>query len=150
MKLLISDANILIDMEAGDLLPSLFKLPFQIGIPDILYYEEIAPADPILELQGLNIMEVSGEFVQYAIELPIRYSTLPKRGKARPSSNDCLALALAKQESATLLTGDQNLKILAEAENVPVKGTIWLLSEMLTHHICSRQEISNALDKMQI
>ena len=41
MRLLISDANILIDMEAGALMETLFRLPMQFGIPDLLYYEEI-------------------------------------------------------------------------------------------------------------
>lgn len=43
MLLLISDANILIDMEAGKLLEKLFLLPFNFAIPDILYWEEIQP-----------------------------------------------------------------------------------------------------------
>jgi hypothetical protein len=36
MRLLISDANILIDMEAGALMGTLFQLPMQFGIPDLL------------------------------------------------------------------------------------------------------------------
>ena len=43
MQLLISDANILIDMEAGELLTQLFQLPMQFATPDILYWEEIEP-----------------------------------------------------------------------------------------------------------
>ncbi len=43
MRLLISDADILIDMEAGALMETLFQLPMQFGIPDLLYYEEIEP-----------------------------------------------------------------------------------------------------------
>jgi len=62
MQLLISDANILIDMEAGALIDTLFKLPMQFGIPDILYYEEIEPGSPGLEALGLLIMEINGEF----------------------------------------------------------------------------------------
>ncbi len=46
MLLLISDANILIDMEAGELMGKLFQLPIQFAIPDILYWEEIEPAAP--------------------------------------------------------------------------------------------------------
>lgn len=46
MRLLISDANILIDMEAGALMETLFQLPMQFGIPDLLYYEEIEPGSP--------------------------------------------------------------------------------------------------------
>lgn len=47
MRLLISDANILIDMEAGALMETLFQLPMQFGIPDLLYYEEIEPGSPV-------------------------------------------------------------------------------------------------------
>lgn len=46
MLLLISDANILIDMVAGVLMDVLFRLPMQFGIPDLLYYEEIEPGSP--------------------------------------------------------------------------------------------------------
>ena len=41
MQLLISDANILIDMEEGELLPQMFQLPYNFSIPDILFYEEL-------------------------------------------------------------------------------------------------------------
>lgn len=61
MRLLISDANVLIDMEAGALLERLFRLPMQFGIPDLLYYEEIEEGSPGLEQLGLQIMEVSGD-----------------------------------------------------------------------------------------
>ena len=41
MQLLISDANIFIDLLDGDILEPLFKLPFEFLTPDILYYEEL-------------------------------------------------------------------------------------------------------------
>lgn len=63
MRLLISDANILIDMEAGALMETLFQLPMQFGIPDLLYYEEIEPGSPGLEELGLQVMEVIGDFL---------------------------------------------------------------------------------------
>ena len=87
MRLLISDANILIDMEAGALLETLFRLPMQFGIPDLLYYEEIEPGSPGLETMGLHIMEVSGDFVKYAENLPRQYNHLPDR--RRQSSGRC-------------------------------------------------------------
>ena len=70
MLLLISDANILIDMEAGQLMERLFQLPMQFAMPDILYWEEIEPGTPDLEVLGLKILEVRGEYVRYASELP--------------------------------------------------------------------------------
>ncbi len=76
MRLLISDANILIDMEAGALMETLFQLPMQFGIPDLLYYEEIEPGSPGLEELGLQVMEVSGDFVAYAEQLPGQHNHL--------------------------------------------------------------------------
>ena len=150
MRLLISDANILIDMEAGALMETLFRLPMQFGIPDLLYYEEIEEGSPGLEQLGLQIMEVSGDFVKYAALLPSKYNTtLPAKNGAKPSHNDYLALALAKQESCTLLTGDANLRIVAIKESVTVMGTIGLLCAMVENQLLTVDEALKALHKMK-
>ena len=150
MRLLISDANILIDMEAGALLPFLFRLPVTIGIPDLLYYEEIAPGTPGLETMGLQILEVHGESVRYAAELPTRYNhTLPANSGARPSHHDYMALALAKQEACTLLTGDANLRRVAEAEQIHVMGSIGLLCAMIKNQLLTVDDDLYALQQMK-
>jgi hypothetical protein len=150
MRLLISDANILIDMEAGALMETLFQLPMQFGIPDLLYFEEIEPGSPGLEVLGLQIMEVSGDFVKYAEQLPLRYNhmLLAKHG-SKPSHNDYLALALAKQESCTLLTGDTNLRMVASSEQVNVMGSIGLLCVMVENQLLSVADALKALQKMK-
>jgi predicted nucleic acid-binding protein len=150
MLLLISDANILIDMEAGGLIEMLFQLPVQLGIPDVLYYEEIEEGSPVLEQLGLQIMEVSGDYVKYSEQLPNQYNhTLSAKLGAKPSHNDYLALALAKQESCMLLTGDNNLRIVAEKESVTVMGTIGLLCAMVEHQLLNVDDTLNALYKMK-
>ena len=40
MQLLISDANILIDLEEGELIKEMFQLPFHFSIPDILMFRK--------------------------------------------------------------------------------------------------------------
>lgn len=142
MLLLISDANILIDMEAGALMPKLFALPFQFAIPDVLYWEEIEPGTPGLENQGLRVLEVSGEYVAYAAGLSAKYGTAP-------SPNDYLALALARQEGCPLLTGDQALKQAAQAEDVSVMGSVWLLRAMVENRLLSVDEALAALARMK-
>lgn len=150
MQLLISDANILIDMEAGALMETLFQLPVQLGIPDLLYYEEIEPGTPGLEEMGLQIMEVNGDFVKYAQLLPSQYNhTLPAKNGPKPSHNDYLALALAKQETCTLLTGDANLRIVASKEQITVMGTIGLLCAMVENQLLTVDDAMNALEKMK-
>lgn len=150
MRLLISDANILIDMEAGALMETLFQLPMQFGIPDLLYYEEIESGSPGLDELGLLIMEISGDFVAYAHQLPAQYKQLlPAKNGPKPSHNDYLALALAKQEACTLLTGDANLRIVAGMEQVDVMGTIGLLSAMVENQLLTVDDALQALDRMK-
>ena len=142
MQLLISDANILIDMEAGELLTQLFQLPMQFAIPDILYWEEIEPGTPGLIELGLKILEISGEYVAYAATLPAKFG-------ADPSSNDYLAMALAKQEGCPLLTGDQALKAAAQAEDIAVMGTVWLLRTMVENKVIDVDQSLSALNLMK-
>lgn len=151
MQLLISDANILIDMEAGALMEMLFQLPVHFGIPDLLYYEEIEEGSPGLEKLGLQIMEVSSDFVKYAEQLSGQYShTLSAKKGAKPSHNDYLALALAKQESCTLLTGDANLRIVASQEQITVMGTITLLCAMVENQLLTVDDALKALHRMEV
>jgi hypothetical protein len=140
--LLISDANILIDMEAGGLLETFFLLPEQIGIPDILYREEIEPESPGLESLGLILLEINGSYVDYACNLPSQYGTVP-------SHNDYLALALAKQEGCPLLTGDRALRAVAEAEKVETMGTIWVLENLVRNAVIDAQSALDSLEKMK-
>lgn len=151
MRLLISDANILIDMEAGALMETLFQLPMRFGIPDLLYYEEIEEGSPGLEDLGLQVMEVNGDFVAFAEQLPKKHNQLlpAKNGLKLPSHNDYLALALAKQEGCALLTGDSNLRIVAGKEQVQVMGTVWLMCAMIKNRLLSVDDVFKALDRMR-
>mgnify|MGYP001008129475 FL=1 len=114
----------------------------QFAMPDILYWEEIEPGTPGLEVLGLKILEVRGEYVRYASKLPDKYGTAP-------SPNDYLALALARQENCPLLTGDQSLKAVARAEDVTVMGTVWLLQAMVENRLLSVDESIAALALMK-
>lgn len=140
MQLLISDANILIDLEEGELIELMFQLPYQFSIPDILFAEELE--DEHLELlgYGLQLVELSSVTMTYAMELIPRYS--------KASRNDCFALALASQENCTLLTGDRELKMAAEAEAVVVNGTIWLIEQMVHQGLIDVEQARLAYQKM--
>ncbi len=126
--LVVSDANVIIDMVDGDVLRQFFRMPLEICVPDLLYAAELEPYIPDLSALGLQVRPLSPETIQYVDELGTR-------GIALPSINDQLALGLAKQERCTLLTGDQMLRRLAEAEGIAVHGTVWLMNEMISHRL---------------
>ncbi len=140
-QLLISDANILIDMEEGGLLEAMFQLPFDFATPDILFFEELEEEHAHLPDLGLALKEVSSESMMYAMQLTGTY--------IQASRNDCFALALAKQEQCPLLTGDMALRKAAEKEAAIVKGTIWLVSQQVVHQQINTEQAREAYRQMQ-
>ncbi len=141
MHLLISDANILIDMEEGQLVLHFFQLPYEIAIPDILYFEEIEKMHPHLPSMGLKIRNLNPETLIKAVEIINRY---PKT-----SRNDCFALMLAIQDCCPLLTGDLELRKAAEKEGVIVNGTIWIVEQMIAYKIITKQTAFEAYTMMR-
>lgn len=141
MQLLISDANILIDLEEGMLLDWLFRLGFQVKVADILYEEELKANHSHLLGLGLQIGELSAAAMLDALDLVQRYRA--------PSRNDCFALALARQEQCPLLTGDKALRKAAESEAVVVKGTLWVVEQMVEQKLIDKARAFDAYDRME-
>lgn len=142
MKLLISDANIFIDMEEGGLIEHMFRLPEEIGVPDILYLEELEERHSHLPGLGLRVMEIEAEYMAEAHRL--------KAETVRPPGmNDLFALALAKQEKCRLLTGDSRLREIADIEAVEVSGTLWLVERLFEEGLCTVEQIEIAYQQMK-
>ncbi|WLQ13306.1 DUF3368 domain-containing protein [Hahella aquimaris] len=141
MQFLISDANILIDIEVGDLAAPMFSLGYKFLVPDILYYEELEEQHAHLLDLGLQIRSLSEQGVRRMETLAQRY--------ARPGRNDLFALALAEAEKCPLLTGDAALRQAAETEQIDVKGTIWLILEMVREERITVAVARAALDRMR-
>lgn len=106
MLLLISDANILIDMENGNLIPVIFQLPYEIAVPDILFELELRERHSHLLQAGLKVKSLNSVSVKKTEFLTQQYP--------RPSIMDHFALALALQERCLLLTGDKDLRVAAK------------------------------------
>lgn len=142
MLLLISDANILMDVEAGDLTTAMFSLDYQFAVPDVLYYEELQEQHRDLQDKGLKLKTLSPKGVERVQELSQKYR--------KPSRNDLFALVLAELNKCPLLTGDAALRQATNAENIEVKGTIWLLEEMLNEKKLHRLFVKHQWKKCKI
>jgi hypothetical protein len=68
VRVLVSDTSVIIDLERGELLESVFQLNYQFAVPDLLFEEELKPygGDRLLEL-GLRVEELDGSGVGQAI-----------------------------------------------------------------------------------
>ncbi|MCF6225619.1 MAG: PIN domain-containing protein [Xanthomonadales bacterium] len=141
MQLLISDANILIDCIEGQLLELMFRLPYSFATPDILFADELEDCHPHLLGFGLQLKVLDSEAMESVKHLVKRYTG--------PSRYDCIALALASQESCPLLTGDRALRVAAKNEGIPVHGTLWLTEQMIEHQIISIIQAHEAYIRMK-
>jgi len=140
MALLISDANILIDMETAETLELMFRLPEEFAVPNILYMEELVQQHGHLRGLGLQVLEVNAQYVAETVLLVGIYRNT--------SFNDLLALALAKQQACPILTGDKFLRAAAEIENVEVRGTLWLMERMFMERLLDKHTLRFAYNKM--
>lgn len=143
-RLLISDANILIDMEKGGITRQMFRLDAVFAVPDMLYEEELRADHPHLPALGLQTLELTPETIAYADKL------IAKHSKTGASINDLLALALARQEKTALLTGDGKLRNVAAEENITVYGTLWLVEQLIDTKILTVKQVAAAYDKMKL
>ncbi len=143
MPVLISDANILIDMQCGGVLDRMFRLDQEFAVLDILFSEELHGDHPELPGLGLQILSLRGEYVARGAELIDKYR------RTGASSYDLLSLALAMQEKCPLLTGDRRLRELCEELGHETHGTLWLMNEMYRAGLLSRAEATAAYDAMR-
>ena len=141
MQLLISDANIFIDLEEGKLIKLLFQLPYKFSLPDILFIEELEIEHQYLIGLGLLLRILESKTMTYAMELIPRYT--------KASRNDCFALALAIQEECSLLTGDKALREAANSEGVVVMGTLWIIEQLIRQNLITVAQARAAYTRMK-
>lgn len=139
--LLISDANVIIDMKDGGLLELMFRLKETFAVPNVLYAEELEQQQPQLPRLGLQIKSLSGESIARAMLLKQHY--------AGTSINDLFALELARECNCPLLTGDKALRYAAENEGVEIRGTLWLVEQMVTERVITVAAARTAYNKMR-
>jgi predicted nucleic acid-binding protein len=141
MQLLISDTNIIIDLDVCRLIRKMFDLPYTFAVPDILYIEELEEQHRELPAYGLQIKALGAEMVNHAVTLQERY--------LKTSANDLFALVLAKQENCPLLTGDGALRDLASMEQIEIRGTIWIIEQMIKNGIIDSNHAKKAFKTMK-
>lgn len=132
--LLVCDANILIDLDAAELIEPTFDR-FRCAVPDFLFAQELALHHRHLKDRGLEIAELAPAWIARMVELSFRYR--------RPSRNDLAALVLAEAAGCLLLTGDRDLRAAATGEGLEVHGTLWLVEQLILE---SRLPVSAAED----
>lgn len=89
---------------------------------------------------GLHKTELTEEEFFLAEELSEKY--------VKPSSFDCIALAIAKVRGIILLTGDGPLRKAAKAEGVQVMGTIGILDQLFEGQYIDLNEFRHCMNEL--
>jgi len=144
---LITDANVWIDLQVGKVLAEAVKLGFDFVLPDVIHaeLEDSKPAvfedlSLLLELEHIRL----GGLPPEAVSLAERFASQ----HWKPQSPDLFALAMAKLEEAVLVTGDKDLREAAEAEEIEVHGTLWLMEAMVKQKVLTARRAHSSLRRM--
>lgn len=128
MKIVIIDANILIDLAKLDLLDIFSKLDFDLYTTDFVYEElneEQKSPISILKKKGhLKIIETE-ELADFQ-----KISELLESSSGL-SFEDCSVWHYSEKLSGTLLTGDGKLRKQVSKDGIEVRGILYVLDELI-------------------
>lgn len=127
MRIVVNDANILIDLVKLKLLSHFFALELKFYTTDLILNElhewQIEEYKHFINMNKLAIIELS------EIEL-IEIQHL-RNEKRQLSEQDCSAIICTKKLDGSLITSDKILRNFAVSKNMVVVGHLWIFDKMI-------------------
>lgn len=143
MRIVISDANILIDLAKLEFLEKFSQLDFELYSTDFvieeLNSEQRELVDNLIKAEKLSVIETEPESDFIGISNLLENST-------GLSFEDCSVWYYSKKMNGILLTGDGKLRKQARKDELEVKGIFFVFDQLLEQNIISYE---TALEKMQ-
>ncbi len=145
MKVLITDANILIDLLKTGSDDYFFKLDFEI-------YTTQAVIDECNDVQRKVLFKHIGSGCLSIFHLQdeddeiIESMLMANRSL---SYADCTVLHAAVSLSAVLLTGDRDLRSTSRMKDIEVRGIFWVFDELLKYKVVDSREYRQKLLKLK-
>ncbi len=135
MEIVVSDTNIFIDLWNIGLLERFCELPLSIHTTDFVVGE--------LQTQGVrNAVWKLSEAGRLTVKTfkSHEYGEIMALQDKNLSFQDCTVLYYALSGEYRLLTGDRNLRTVAERHGLQVSGVIYVIDELLRRGILSKEE----------
>jgi len=143
--LLISDANIFIDLEKTDLLKYFDRLGIDIATSDFVYDELNSKQRSIITTLSIEIYTMDGnELIKFLTEFTAQ-------NLKKLSSQDYSIFYYAKKYGAEVLSNDKRLRIYATKKSIPIKGLFYILDEMVAQeYVTPRTMVEKLLQLKEI
>lgn len=145
MRLLIHDANVLMDLLGMHILERALDLPYDMETTDLVRLEVEDPAQSeILEscvaARTLGVIQTDADQL---VEIGRRMAACSALSLA-----DCSVLFHAETLNGAVLTGDGRMRKEAERVGLEVHGTLWILRRMVESCLLSRAEGAVSLEAL--
>lgn len=144
MKVIVNDANILIDLVDLGLLPHFFALNFEFLTTSLvvneLFEEQQEALLPYIDNGTLIVQEFTEDDLLEIFSLQLSRPTL--------SEQDCSAFYQATKKKGTLITSDNALRKFAKDENLEVHGHLWVFDRMVEASTITGARASEKLNEL--
>lgn len=145
MKIVINDANILIDLSELDLLEKFSQLDFELYTTDFVFNEiddkyQKKAVQKLKDNQLLNVIETTESSDYQEIQSLLNTNN-------GLSFEDCSVWHYSQKLAGTLLTGDGKLRKQAKKSGVEVRGIIYIFDKLVKEQHLS---FSDAVDKIEL
>jgi predicted nucleic acid-binding protein len=140
--LLLSDANIFIDLERVGLLVEFSKLDIEISTSDFVFNELNQKQQLLVESLKIDIHTLDSE------ELMTFFTQYQALGQVKISSQDYSIYYFAKKYNAYLLSNDKALRKFSNKNNIEVKGIFYILDLIIEQSSLSHTDLYTAIEKL--
>lgn len=141
MKLLINDANILIDIIKCDLKDPFLSLSFELKTTDFVFNELSIEQQKALKSRKLHVITTNELDDLKAI------NQLKSQHKG-VSFEDCSVWYYARKLNGIMVTGDGNLRKKVTATGLEVRGILFLIEEMKHQKLLTTKQAIHKLETL--
>lgn len=144
MKIIVNDANILIDLVDLKILPYFFQLEFEfhttVIILDELFDKQQEALFPYIETRQLSVDDITEEDLMEILMIRARKPNL--------SEQDCSAFYQAQKLNAALITSDNKLRKFAQANHIEIYGHLWVFDNLVNKSIITGKTATEKLSEL--
>lgn len=131
MKVVVNDANILIDLIKLELLGHFFSLNWEFHSTELIIENELYDSQK-LELEPYI---VSGKLLVQTLSADDMIAIMEMQAeKPQLSDKDCSALLCAQKLNASVVTSDNALRRFAQQQQVDVHGHLWIFDALIAQN----------------
>ncbi len=141
MKVIVNDANILIDLVDLKLLPHFFQIECEFHTTELILEELLDEQQEAL----LPYIETGKLIVDLISEEDLGEIYTIRMTKPALSEQDCSAFFQARKDNAALITSDNTLRKFAKNQNLEVHGHLWVFDSLVDNQIIGGQRATQKL-----